>query len=86
MGSYPVLLHSVLEDRLTKTQKCYIMLYYIDKKPMTEIARMFGVNRSTVSRTINRARERLAKAIGCVILKKAIEERGELQEDEDPDN
>ncbi len=57
------LLRSVLNDNLTKKQKCYIMLYYKDNKKISEIARMFGVLPSTVSRTINRARKNLYIAV-----------------------
>ena len=53
------LLRAVLEDNLTKKQKCYIILYYRDGLRPAEIARRFGVNRSTVTRTINRGRQRL---------------------------
>ena|GEM_PF-2698214 len=53
------LLRTVLEDNLTKKQKCYIILYYRDGLRPAEIARRCGVNRSTVTRTINRGRQRL---------------------------
>ncbi|MDE6149955.1 MAG: helix-turn-helix domain-containing protein [Ruminococcus sp.] len=57
------LLSSVLDTNLTKKQKCYIMLYYKENKKISEIARKFGVLPSTVSRTINRARKNLYKAV-----------------------
>ena len=37
-----------------------------------EIAGLCGVNKSTVSRTMKRARERLKKAIHCELVKKAM--------------
>lgn len=54
-------LNAVMDENLTKTQKSYIMLYYNDKKSVIEIAKMFGVNKSTVSRTITRAKNRIEK-------------------------
>lgn len=71
-GSYPRLIREVLDGRLTYTQKCYIMLYYKDGLSMTEIADRFGVNRSTVSRTIKRARDKIKDAIACEIIKKKL--------------
>lgn len=49
----------IINNSLTKTQKSYIMLYYNDKKTISEIARIYGVNKSTVSRTINRAKKNI---------------------------
>lgn len=57
------LLRSVLNDSLTKTQKCYIMLYYKENMKIADIASLFGVAPSTVSRTVNRARKNLYRAI-----------------------
>lgn len=54
----------MIDENLTKTQKSYIMLYYSENKTVVEIARMFGVNKSTVSRTINRAKANLYKVLG----------------------
>ena len=51
----------LLNDNLTKKQKCYIMLYYRDKLTMDEIAERMGVSKSTVSRTIKRGRENLLR-------------------------
>lgn len=56
-----VLLKSVLDENLTKKQKCYIILYYRDGLKPAEIARRCGVNRSTVTRTLRRAEIRLEK-------------------------
>ncbi|MBE6837717.1 MAG: sigma-70 family RNA polymerase sigma factor [Ruminococcus sp.] len=49
----------IINNSLTKTQKSYIMLYYNDKKTVAEIAEIYGVNKSTVSRTINRAKKNI---------------------------
>lgn len=51
----------VVNRNLTKTQKSYIMLYYNDKKTIEEIAKIYGVNKSTVSRTIRRGKNNLEK-------------------------
>lgn len=57
------LLKEFMEFNLTKTQKQYIMLYYKNNMTITQIADIFGVVPSTVSRTIKRARTRLYRAI-----------------------
>lgn len=43
------------------TQRNYIMKYYLEKMSAVEIAELYGVNKSTVSRTIRRG---LDKAYG----------------------
>ena len=70
-GSYAKLLREVLSDNLTKKQKYYIILYYRDNLTVQQIAQQCGVNKSTVSRTLKRARERLAKAIKCELVRRA---------------
>lgn len=57
-------LYKLLENNLTKKQKCYIILYYKDKLTVKEIAEKFGVDKSTVSRTINRGRRRIVSNAG----------------------
>lgn len=47
---------------LTDTQLLYLTLYRRDKLPMHRIAEIYGVNVSTVSRTISRADRRLKRA------------------------
>jgi len=51
----------VLEECVTVTQQKYILNYYIDQMTTAEIAEIYGVDRSTVSRTIRRG---LNKAYG----------------------
>ena len=75
-GSYPKLLAQVLNNNLTKTQKCYIIEYYKDEMTVTEIARRHGVNKSTVSRTLKRAREKLKRAIHCELVRKGVMQAG----------
>lgn len=53
----------VLNEVITPVQRKYIICYYVDQKNMEEIAREFGVSRSTVSRTIKRGRK---KAYNCL--------------------
>lgn len=61
---YTKALYKMLENNLTKKQKCYIILYYKDKLTVNEIAEKFGVDKSTVSRTINRGRKRIVGNAG----------------------
>ncbi len=57
------LLRDVLENGLTKKQKCYIILYYRDNLTMEQIAAKYGVNKSTVSRTVNAARRKINERV-----------------------
>ena len=47
------------EKELTPRQRCMLELYYDRQMSVTEIAQELGVNISTVSRTLQRARNRL---------------------------
>lgn len=47
------------EQELTPRQREMLSMYYEGGMSMPQIAEQLGVNRSTVSRTIRRARERL---------------------------
>ena len=58
ISRYPAL-RELLDGNLTEKQKLYIFMYYKDKMTMEEIADKCGVNKSTVSRTILRGRERM---------------------------
>nr|WP_325301929.1 hypothetical protein [uncultured Dysosmobacter sp.] len=51
----------VLDECVTATQKTYIMHYFVDRMNTTQIAKLYGVHTSTVSRTIRRG---LDKAYG----------------------
>lgn len=61
---YQKALYALLENNLTKKQKCYIILYYRDKLTVSEIAEKFGIDKSTVSRTITRGRQRIVGSAG----------------------
>lgn len=49
------------EKELTPRQRCMLELYYDRQMSVTEIAQELGVNVSTVSRTLQRARNRLRR-------------------------
>lgn len=51
----------MLRYELTPTQRKYMELYYWNKMTMENIAKKYGVNKATVSRTLKRARTRLSK-------------------------
>ena len=44
-------MHRVIENELTEKQRRAVLGYYVDKKTMPELAREFGVCKSTVCRT-----------------------------------
>ena len=54
-------LKKVVEQQLTTRQKQVIVLYYYKQIDMPAIAEMLGINVSTVSRTLNRARQNIMK-------------------------
>ena len=56
-------LQAARAQELTPRQQQVLELYYDRHLPTTEIARLLGVRRSTVSRTLCRARARLYKAL-----------------------
>ena len=56
------LTHALRED-ITPKQREYMVLYYGQGMSMEEIGRKFGVNKSTVSRTLKRGRQRLYRCL-----------------------
>lgn len=56
----------VLEECCTPVQKTYIMHYFVDKMPVTQIAEVYGLDHSTISRTINRGLTRAYKHLRFV--------------------
>ena len=56
-------LRVAMEELLTEKQKAYLLCYFFERKKMPEIAAEFGVNKSTVSRTIKKGRMRLKSAL-----------------------
>ena len=51
------------EAELTDRQRQMLELHYDQRLPVTEIARRLGVHTSTVSRTLERARQRLRRCL-----------------------
>lgn len=51
----------VMEEELTDKQKETLMAYYFDELSPAEIARRQGVHRSTVSRSLKRAEDRIRR-------------------------
>ena len=56
-------LTSALRQDITAKQRQYMMLYYGQNMSMEAIAKEFGVNKSTVSRTLKRGRQRLYRCL-----------------------
>ena len=52
-----------LRQDITAKQRQYMMLYYGQNMSMEAIAKEFGVNKSTVSRTLKRGRQRLYRCL-----------------------
>ncbi len=57
------LVRKIINNELTPFQKELITEHYYNKKTMTEIARERGINKSTVSRSLKSAREKIGKSI-----------------------
>lgn len=55
------LLPIILRECVTEVQKNYILAYYVERLNTVQIAEKYGVNISTVSRTINRGLDRIYK-------------------------
>ncbi len=53
----------VIKAQLTNRQRQMIILYFYENKNMVEIAKMLNVNKSTVSRTIKRAINKISEYI-----------------------
>ena len=56
------LTHALRQD-ITERQREYMMLYYGRGMSMEAIAKELGVNKSTVSRTLKRGRQRLYRCL-----------------------
>lgn len=54
-------LHDSLEQDVTERQREMLQMYYFDRLSTEEIAQRLGVNKSTVSRTMTRAKRRIRK-------------------------
>lgn len=56
------LAHALRQD-ITGRQREYMLLYYGKQMTMVAIAQQYGVNKSTVSRTLKRGRQRLQRCL-----------------------
>lgn len=56
------LTHALRQD-ITQRQREYMILYYGRNMTMEAIAKQYGVNKSTVSRTLKRGRQRLYRCL-----------------------
>ena len=56
-------LRSAWQTALTPHQRTYMQEYYINRKTMQQIAAEYGVNKTTVWRTLRRARSRLRSVL-----------------------
>ncbi len=51
----------VMNQELTDKQRKYLDAYYFEEQSPIQIARRFGVNRSTVTKTLRRAEARIRR-------------------------
>lgn len=56
-------LRSVIENELTQRQKQVVMLYYYEGKTVLEIGKILNINKSTVSRHLRKARDRIERVL-----------------------
>ena len=56
-------LHRAVREELTPAQRDTLLAYYFEDRTMEEIARLRGVNRSTVWRTLKRAEKNLRRML-----------------------
>lgn len=57
----------VIEERLSDRQKDCIRLYYFENLNMNQTAAALGIERSTVSRTLKRARSKIKLSLEYII-------------------
>ncbi len=56
-------LRDAIENELTDRQREVVLLYYFEKMTMREVGETLGIDSSTVSRTLGRARRRIARCM-----------------------
>ena len=54
-------LNRVIREELTEKQRQILLAYYFQDMSITEIAKLRGVHKSTVCRTLHRAEDRLRR-------------------------
>lgn len=75
------ILNTVIEQELTQRQREVVRMYYFDGKNTIEIAEKLGLKKSTVSRTMIRARSKIRSSLKyCILLL-----RTSIEEDNDDD-
>ncbi len=57
------LISDIIKTELTENQRELVMEYYYNGKTIEEIAKQKGVNKGSVSRSLKRARERVATTL-----------------------
>ncbi len=57
------IIRKIIARELTPLQREIVNEYYYEGKGVTEIANLRGINKSTVSRTLKAARERIEKSM-----------------------
>lgn len=62
-ASFRAMLRTALQEELSPVQKKYLELYYMQRNTMCDVAEQCGVNTSTVSRTLKRARTQLKRVL-----------------------
>ncbi len=62
------LLEKAIENELTETEREAVMLYWFESETITEISAKKGVNVSAVKRTLERAQEKLEKALKYAVI------------------
>ena len=56
-------LKRVMDAELTEKQRRVVVGYYIERRNMAELAREYGVNKSTICRTLQRAETRMRRCL-----------------------
>ena len=56
-------LKRVMDAELTEKQRRAVVGYYLEKKNMAQLAREYGVNKSTICRTLQRAERRMQRCL-----------------------
>ncbi|MEG0615175.1 MAG: sigma-70 family RNA polymerase sigma factor [Oscillospiraceae bacterium] len=62
-------LSDIISEQLSEKQRQYLVLYYYEQHTMTDISEICGVNVSTVSRTISRAKKNIVDRIKYYFIK-----------------
>ncbi len=57
------LIHKAIQYELTDIQRDYFIAYYLNGLTMEEIGEIHGVDKSTVSRTVTRAKNRIERIL-----------------------